>query len=46
MKLTILGSGAMATALADGLKGKYELEFIVRDSQKLIKLSKKYDASL
>ncbi len=45
MKLTILGSGAMATALADGLKGKYKLEFIARDSQKLIQLSKKYDAS-
>ena len=44
MKLTIVGSGAMATALADGLTGKYELEFIARDSQKLDALSKKYAA--
>jgi len=34
----------MATALAKGLAGKYELEFIARDSQKLKKLSQKYQA--
>ena len=44
MKLTIIGSGAMAMALADGLKGKVELEFIARDAQKLDALSQKYDA--
>ena len=44
MKLTIIGSGAMAMALADGLKGKFELEFIARDAQKLDMLSQKYTA--
>ena len=44
MKLTIIGSGAMATALADGLRGKYELEFVARDAEKLDILSKKYEA--
>ena len=45
MKLTIIGSGAMATALADGLKEQYELEFIARDAQKLKQLSKQFNAS-
>ena len=45
MKLTIIGSGAMAAALADGLAGKYELEFIARESQKLEELSRKHKAS-
>ena len=45
MKLTIIGSGAMAEALADGLAKKYELEFIARDKQKLEVLSQKYGAS-
>jgi len=44
MKLTIVGSGAMATALADGLAGRYELEFIARDSQKLDILAERYSA--
>jgi pyrroline-5-carboxylate reductase len=44
MKLTIIGSGAMATALADGLKDKYALEFVARDTQKLDSLSQIYDA--
>ncbi len=44
MKLTIIGSGAMASALADGLAGKYELEFIARESQKLEELSLKHNA--
>lgn len=35
MKLTIIGNGTMALALADGLKEKYELEFFIRDSEKL-----------
>ena len=45
MKLTIIGSGAMAMALADGLAGTYQLEFIARDSQKLEKLSGRYNAA-
>ncbi|MEA3491868.1 MAG: pyrroline-5-carboxylate reductase [Campylobacterota bacterium] len=45
MKLTIIGSGAMAIALADGLIEKYELEFFARDEQKLDKLSKRYKTS-
>ena len=44
MKLMIIGSGAMATALAEGLAGKYELEFIARESQKLEALSQKHNA--
>jgi pyrroline-5-carboxylate reductase len=44
MKLTIIGSGAMATALADGQAGEYELEFIARDSRKLDALSERYSA--
>jgi pyrroline-5-carboxylate reductase len=45
MKLTIIGSGAMAIALADGLINSYELEFIARDEQKLIELSQRFGAS-
>ena len=45
MKLTIIGSGAMAAALADGLKEQYKLEFIARDAQKLEQLSEQFNAS-
>ncbi len=45
MKLTIIGSGAMAVALADGLNKNYELEFIARDEKKLIELSKRFNVS-
>ncbi len=45
MKLTIIGSGAMALALAEGLNKHYQLEFIARDEQKLIEISKKFNAS-
>ncbi len=45
MKLTIIGSGAMALSLAEGLSKHYELEFIARDEQKLIEISKKFKAS-
>jgi len=45
MKLTIIGSGAMALALAEGLSKHYELEFIARNEQKLIEISKKFNAS-
>ena len=44
MKLTIIGSGAMAGALADGLAGEYTLEFIARDRSKLDLLAEKYSA--
>lgn len=45
MKLTIIGSGAMAVALADGLNKNYQLEFIARDEKKLIELAKRFNAS-
>jgi len=44
LKLTIIGNGAMAIALADGLKERYELEFIIRDSDKIDYLTKKYNS--
>jgi pyrroline-5-carboxylate reductase len=44
MKLTIVGSGSMAIALAEGLKERYELEFIARDSQKRETLAQQYNA--
>lgn len=44
MKLTIIGSGAMATALADGLMGRYELEFVLRDRSKMEIFATKYHA--
>lgn len=46
VKLTIIGSGAMAVALAEGLKERYELEFIGRDTKKLEQLSEQFNASL
>jgi len=45
MKLTIVGTGSMAVALAEGLKAKYELEFMGRDRDKLEKLSAEYSAT-
>jgi len=42
LKLTIIGNGTMALALADGLREKYELEFYIRDSEKLQHLFKQY----
>jgi pyrroline-5-carboxylate reductase len=35
MKLTIVGAGAMAMAMAKGLESRYELEFVVRDISKV-----------
>jgi len=48
LKLTIIGNGAMATALADGLSKRYELEFIIRDEKKVDYLKDRYgcDVSL
>jgi len=46
LKLTIIGNGAMALALADGLREKYELEFIIRDEKKVNNLSDRYNCSV
>ena len=35
MRLTIIGAGAMAMAMADGLKDRYELEFVIRNPSKI-----------
>jgi len=45
MKLTIIGSGAMAIALADGLSANYKIEFIARDEKKLKDISEIFNAS-
>ena len=45
MKLTIIGTGAMAISLAEGLSKSYKLEFIARNEKKLIALSKRFNAS-
>jgi len=45
MKLTIIGSGAMAMALADGLHSHYKIEFIARDEKKLKEISPIFNAS-
>ncbi|WP_456488047.1 pyrroline-5-carboxylate reductase [Caminibacter pacificus] len=44
MKVTLVGYGAMASAIAEGLKDKYELEVIGRDKEKLKNFSEKYGA--
>ncbi len=46
MTLTIIGAGAMAQALADGLKDRYRLEFVVRDLSKVDNLRELYSISL
>jgi len=46
MTLTIIGAGAMAQAMADGLKDRYKLEFVVRDLTKVDNLKKNYSISL
>jgi pyrroline-5-carboxylate reductase len=45
MKLTIIGSGAMAMALADGLHSHYKIEFIARDEKRLKEISQIFNAS-
>jgi pyrroline-5-carboxylate reductase len=37
MKLTIIGAGAMAMAIAKGLEDKFDIEFVVRDMSKVDK---------
>ena len=46
MTLTIIGAGAMAMALADGLENRYKLEFVVRDLSKVGNLINSYDIYL
>ncbi len=46
LKLTIIGNGAMAIALADGLREKHELEFIIRDEKKIDGLRERYDCEV
>ncbi len=46
MTLTIIGAGAMAVAMAHGLKDKYELEFVARDISKLEELKEEFSATL
>lgn len=45
MKLTIIGTGSMAIALANGLKDKFQLEFVGRDKEVLKLLQSQYDAT-
>ncbi|MCK5853657.1 MAG: pyrroline-5-carboxylate reductase [Sulfurovaceae bacterium] len=46
MRLTIIGAGSMAIAMAEGLKEKYQLEFVARDISKLEELKSKYNADI
>jgi len=46
LKLTIIGAGAMATAIANGLKDSHNLEFVVRDLSKVENLREKYAVHL
>ncbi len=46
MRLTIVGPGAMAIAMAEGLKDNYELEFVARDISKLEAIKERYSAEI
>jgi len=46
MRLTIIGPGAMAIAMAEGLKDKYELEFVAREVSKLQEIGERYNAKI
>jgi len=46
LTLTIIGAGAMAVAMAHGLKDKYELEFVARDISKLEELKEEFSANI
>ncbi|MDD5406824.1 MAG: pyrroline-5-carboxylate reductase [Sulfurovaceae bacterium] len=46
MKLTIIGSGAMATALSVGLQEYYELEIVAKDISKAKLLASKLDKQI
>jgi len=44
VKLTIIGTGSMAKALANGLQDKFELEFVGRNKKVLQELGKEFNA--
>ena len=46
MTLTIIGPGAMAMAIAHGLKESYTLEFVARDISKLEKIKEEFSANV
>ncbi len=46
MTLTIIGPGAMAMAIAHGLKESYRLEFVARDISKLEKIKEEFSANI
>ena len=46
MTLTIIGAGAMAVAMAHGLKERYRLEFVARDVSKLEELKEEFSANI
>jgi len=46
MRLTIIGPGSMAMAMAEGLKNDYELEFVARDTSKLQDIKERYNADI
>jgi len=46
LTLTIIGPGAMARAIAHGLKDKYTLEFVARDLSKLENIKKEFNCNI
>jgi len=46
LTLTIIGPGAMAMAMAHGLKESYTLEFVARDISKLEKIKEEFSANV
>jgi pyrroline-5-carboxylate reductase len=46
LTLTIIGPGAMAMAIAHGLKESYRLEFVARDISKLEKIKDEFSANI
>ena len=46
MRLTIIGPGAMAMAMAEGLRDNYELEFVARDIKKLEIIKEQYNTDI
>jgi len=46
LTLTIIGPGAMAMAIAHGLKESYTLEFVARDISKLEKIKEEFSANI
>jgi len=46
LTLTIIGAGSMATAMAEGLKKKFTLEFVLRNPSKSEELKKRFNATI